>query len=316
LSATTPSVTGLTRIGEGVSRPEHVLVDRDGRLYASDKASAVAGIDPDGGLRRLGDAGGEPNGIALTRDGHFLIANFGHGVLQELDPVSGSIETLVRDQIEGRPLQWLNFVLVDSNRTIWGSVSTTDPDLVHSIGHGEGDGYLFRLGAGETAPTVVADGVNFPNCMALDRTETYLYAVRTTAADVVRFRIDGNRLGPPETFGPPLGDRRPDEYGDHAMALLGDPEVARRWGMADGCGFDDEDNLWVTLVMSNRIVAITPARQVVTVADDPDGSVLLAPTSVAWGGPDRRDVYIGSMTAPYVVKGRSSLPGMPMVHQR
>ena len=28
------------------------------------------------------------------------------------------------------------------------------------------------------------------------------------------------------------------------------------------------------------------------------------------------DVYIGSLAAPYVLKGRSSVPGMPMVHQR
>ena len=28
-----------------------------------------------------------------------------------------------------------------------------------------------------------------------------------------------------------------------------------------------------------------------------------------------RDVYIGSLEAPYILKGRSSVPGMPMVHQ-
>ena len=44
--------------------------------------------------------------------------------------------------------------------------------------------------------------------------------------------------------------------------------------------------------------------------------VLNSPTSVAWGGADMRDVYIGSIGAPYVLKGRSSVPGMPMVHQR
>ncbi len=40
------------------------------------------------------------------------------------------------------------------------------------------------------------------------------------------------------------------------------------------------------------------------------------PTSIAWGGQDMRDIYIGSIATPYVLKGRSSVAGMPMVHQR
>jgi sugar lactone lactonase YvrE len=299
----TPTITDLTRIGEGIERPEQVLVDRQGKVYASDKGSAVAEITPGGELRRLGRAGGEPNGIALRDDGHFLIANFGLGALQDLDPVTGTIDVLVGDEVEGRPLRWLNYVLVDSGQNIWASVSTSDPDLVRSIAHGTPDGYIFRLGAGDTVPRVVADGVNFPNCMALDRTETYLYAVRTTAVDVVRFAIDGDRLGPSETFSPPMGDRRADEYGDGAMAML-------------GCGFDAAGNLWVTIVMTNSIVAITPERRALVIAEDREGSMISAPTSVAWGGADMRDVYIGSMSAPYIVKGRSSVPGMPMVHHR
>ena len=73
-------VNGLHPIGRGVDRPEHVLVGGDGRVFASDKASAVAELVDENTVRRIGQAGGEPNGIALDRDGHFLIANFGSGV--------------------------------------------------------------------------------------------------------------------------------------------------------------------------------------------------------------------------------------------
>lgn len=87
-------------------------------------------------------------------------------------------------------------------------------------------------------------------------------------------------------------------------------------GMADGCAFDAEGNLWVTLVVANRIVAISPDGLAQTVLEDPDGTLLSAPTSIAWGGPDMRDVYIGSIATPHVLKGRSSVPGLPLVHQR
>jgi sugar lactone lactonase YvrE len=309
-------ISALEAVGHGIERPEQVLVGPDGGVFASDKASAVAQVLPDGRLRRMGRAGGEPNGIALTRAGRFLIANFGLGALQELDPGSGVIRVLLSGYVAARSLQWLNYVLVDSTGALWASVCSVNPDLRHTIAHGTVDGYLFRLDPSRRAPVVVADGVNFPNCMALDEREEYLYVVRTLTADVVRFPIDGERLGAAEPFGPPLGGRRADEYGAHAAALLADRTVTRRWGMADGCAFDREGNLWVTLARANRIVAITPGREVVPIAEDPAGALISGPTSIAWGGADMRDVYIGSLESPYIVKGRSSVAGLPMIHQR
>ena len=84
----------------------------------------------------------------------------------------------------------------------------------------------------------------------------------------------------------------------------------------DGCGFDQEGNLWVTLVLANRIVAIRPSGEVVTVLSDPRGELMRSPTNVSWGGPDLRDLYIGSVVNDYVVKTRSPIPGLPLVHQR
>ena len=40
------------------------------------------------------------------------------------------------------------------------------------------------------------------------------------------------------------------------------------------------------------------------------------PTNVSWGGADLCDLYIGSIATDYVVKVRSPVPGMPLVHQR
>lgn len=312
----TIDVTGLHPVGRGVDRPEHVVVANDGRVFASDKASAVAELIDETTVRRIGQAGGEPNGIALDRNGHFLIANWGLGALQQLDPVTGEITALLSDQLHGRPLRWLNFVLVDSVGALWCSVSTMADDLMDTIACGTADGFIFRVAPDRQSARVVDDKVNFPNCMALDRDEDYLYVVRTLTADVVRFPIEGETLGPQEQYGPPLGDRRPDEYGAGAGRFLADPEVGRRWGMADGCAFDAEGNLWVTLVLANRIVAISPDGTATTVLEDPDGALLNGPTSIAWGGNDMRDIYIGSITTPYVLKGRSSVPGLPLIHQR
>jgi sugar lactone lactonase YvrE len=192
---TTIELGGLHAVGHGVDRPEHVVVGRDGRVFASDKASAVAELIDENTVRRMGQAGGEPNGTALDRDGHFLIANFGSGVLQDLDPVTGEIATILSGQLDGRPLRWLNFVLVDSVGALWCSVSTMTDDLVDTIARGTADGFIFRVTPDRQSAHVVADAVSFPNCMALDRNEDYLYVVRTVAADVVRFRSTAKHSG-------------------------------------------------------------------------------------------------------------------------
>jgi sugar lactone lactonase YvrE len=309
-------VTDLVPVGRGIERPEHVVVASDGRLFASDKGSAGAEILGENSIRRIGNAGGDPNGIAVDQRGHFLIANFGSGVLQDLDPVSGDIMPLLTGEVDGQPLKWLNYVLADSSGALWCSVSTATDDLLDTLSRGSADGYILRVAPDRSTAAIVARDVQFPNCMALDHDEKYLYVVRTLAADALRFPIFDVSLGEREEFGPALGVRRPDEFGAEAAALLADAEVGRRWGMADGCAFDAEGNLWVTLVLSNRIVAITPEGRVTVVIEDHEGTVLNSPTSVAWGGADMRDVYIGSIGAPYVLKGRSSVPGMPMIHQR
>ena len=309
-------VTDLMPIGYRIERPEQVVVTSDGRIFASDRGSAVAEILGENRIRRIGNAGGEPNGIAVDRRGHFLIANFGSGVLQDLDPDSGEITSLVSDDVNGKPIKWLNYVLVDSAGALWCSVSTAADDLLDTIARGTADGYIFRAAPDRSSVAVVARDIQFPNCMALDRNEDYLYVARTVAADAVRFPIFGASLGEQEQFGPALGARRADEFGADAAALLGDAQAGRRWGMADGCALDAQGNLWVTLVLANKIVAVTPEGHVTVVVEDPEGKVVNAPTSVAWGGADMRDVYIGSIATPYVLKGRSSVPGMPMVHQR
>ena len=64
------------------------------------------------------------------------------------------------------------------------------------------------------------------------------------------------------------------------------------------------------------MIAITPAGEVVTIIQDPTGDVMDWPTNVSWGGPDLRDLYIGSIRKDYVLHSRSPVPGLPLVHQR
>ena len=301
-------LANLKKVGVGLRRPEDVVVGRDGRVWASDQASACAEILSDGTPRRIGKAGGAPNGINMDTRGRIVIANFGLGTaptgpLQRLDPETGEIEILC-DAIDGKPLVASNYPIVDRAGNIWCSHSTSDRARSEQ---GLADGFVYRVRPDGRAE-VMASGFTFANGLALDADESHLYVCQTMGRNVVRLliRADG-LLGPAEPYGPVLGE----------PAFPGaTPAERARFGATDGCGFDADGNLWVTLVLANKVIAITPKREVVTVIHDPTGELMSWPTNVSWGGRDMRDLYIGTIRRDYVLHARSPLPGLPLVHQR
>ena len=308
------SLNECKKIGVGVLRPEDVVVSREGDVWLSDQKSACARVDENGQLTRIGSAGGAPNGINIDQEGRIVIANFGgpedgFGPLQRLDTASGEVEILV-DALDGKKLWGANYPVIDSKGRIWCTHSTFGPlDKAFS---GLNDGAVFRYDP-DGSTHVAAKNIAFANGAALNEAEDRLYVCETTGCDVLEYEIftDG-ALGEPRQYGPKLG------YDNHEVQHLRplDLETRNQLGLTDGCGFDQAGNLWVTLVLANKIVAITPEQEVVTVLSDPEGKLMRNPTNVSWGGADLCDLYIGSVTCDYVLKLKSPIPGMPLVHQQ
>lgn len=299
----------FTKIAIGIDRPEDVVVGPDGRVFASDHQCAVAEIFADGSFERMGPKGGAPNGLNMDRQGRVLIANFGiydreDGPLQRFDPATGHHENLLLE-VEGKLLTSSNYPVMTSDGNIWCANSTHAETWPQAL-DGRTDGFIFVLRP-DGSSSVVAEGLKFPNGLALSADEAFLFCAQTSGADVVRLAIlPGGRLGPAERYGPALGNLNTPER-QHPMETL---------GYTDGVGMDAEGNLWVCLPAANRVVAIKPSLEVVTVIDDPSGETVNHPTNVTWGGSDLKDLYIGSIRANYVLKARSPVAGEPLVHQR
>jgi gluconolactonase len=309
------TVRDLHPVALGIDRPEDVLMLAGGLIVASDAGSAVAQLDEGGSFRRIGRAGGIPNGLGALPDGKVAIANFELGCLQELDLEHGTVRVIADRTVDGQVLRFANYPLVDYDGGIWLSCCTARSETASALAVPKPDGmivYVDKRGAATVAAHLI-----FPNCMALDSSGAFLYACRTATTDIVRFRILGpGKLGEEERFGPPLGGRGPDETSEEPHNLLADSATLRRWGLADGCAFDAPGNLWITLAMSDEIIALSPAGEQVAVELAFREGKLAAPTSICWGGSDMRDVYIGSLTAPYVLRGRSSVPGVARFSNR
>src|SRR5438477_474609 len=149
------------------------------------------------------------------------------------------------------------------------------------------DGSLERIGTAGGPPNGINldphGRIRIANGIALDYDERHLYVCETTGCDVLRYPIaaDGT-LGTPQRHGPTLGLPPPGIEQLRSMT----PDARGQLGMTDGCGFDQAGNLWVTVVMKNTVVAITPDGDVVPMLSDPEGGTMRHPTNVTWGGAD------------------------------
>jgi len=308
-------ISAFSKIAVGIDRPEDVVVGPDGRVFASDHQSAVAEIFPDGSFKRMGPRMGAPNGINMDAQGRIIIANFGiydgeAGPLERFDPATGQRETLL-SEVGGKTLTSSNYPIIDSAGNIWCANSTHAPTWPEAL-DGRSDGFLFVLRSDGTSQ-IVAEGLCFPNGLAMSTDEKFLYCAQTSAGDVLRFPIlTGALLGKGERYGPKLGivARRKLNPNIHLPAI-----IQSRLGYTDGVGLDAEGNLWVCLPAANKVVAITPEGRKITVIHDPSGAVVNHPTNVTWGGPSLTDLYIGSIRADYVLKAVSPVAGQPLRHQ-
>lgn len=328
----------IRTIGHDLQRPECILAERDGTLWAADARGGVMRIAADGSQRfvgqraddRFGTAAADssddlehkfttgtlPNGLAFAANGDILISNFGTDRLERMTR-EGQTQVLV-DRIDGKPIGKVNFVLRDSKDRIWITVSTLVNPWTVAASSRVQDGYVAVLD--ERGLRVVADGFFFTNEVRLDAREEWLYIVETTGPRITRMRLQegagGVTLRDREVFGP---------------AHLG--------GYPDGIAFDSFGNLWCTLVMTDQIIALTPQGDKLLLLDDGEpaasknlldhmaaGTVTaddmmrargtLAPwmASVTFGGADLRTVYIGSLMGTTIPYFTAPVAGLPMVH--
>ncbi|MGE5488941.1 MAG: SMP-30/gluconolactonase/LRE family protein [bacterium] len=319
-------------VGTDLHRPECILAEPDGTLWAADARGGVTRINPDGTQQLVTQKRSEhfdaapdeatrfltgtlPNGLAFASNGDILIANFGTDCL-EIMTRDGETRVLA-DSIDGEPIGKVNFVLRDSKDRIWITVTTRIKNWMTALRTDLPDGYIARYIDGKFH--IVADGFRFTNEIRFDAREEWMYVVETTGGCISRLRVDdkGN-LSNREIFGP---------------TSLG------KGAWPDGIAFDSYGNLWGTMVYSDKLFVLTPEGDLKILLDEGDpakvealeqqflrGAVTedvlfatgqgIAPwmASVTFGGPDLQTVYIGSLKGKRIPYFRAPVPGLPMVH--
>jgi sugar lactone lactonase YvrE len=309
------ALANLSWVGDGLLRPECVLATANGSLYTSDWRSGVAHLRPDGAhtLYRAQPVDGEtlkPNGIALCADGSFLLAHLGDE--------RGGIFRLRRDgettpvltQVDGADMPPTNYPLLDANGRLYATVSTRLKPRALGYRKTCNDGFIVMSDA--DGARIVADGLGYTNEIAFDASGQWLYVNETFTRRLSRFPV----------------------YGDGS---LGEKEVFTEFGAGtfpDGMAFDEEGNIWIVSIVSNRLIRVDRDGEQTTWLEDVDAThlenveaayqsdtmgrvhldrvhshLLKNISSIAFGGPERRTGYFGCLlgdrlaTLPVPVRG-------------
>ncbi len=320
----------LQYVGTDLARPECILAERDGTLWSADARGGVMRIDPDGTQELILQKGIEtdtttplaervikgigtlPNGLAFDENGDFYIANFGTDRVEHMTR-AGDTKILI-DNIDGKPFGKANFVTRDTKGRLWLTVTTTMNPWTDHVKTMSRDGYIALID--DKGVRIVADNLCGTNELRFDPKEEFLYVAETSARNVTRFRVDGDTLVGREIYGP---------------SNIG--------GFCDGIAFDAFGNLWSTLITADRLVAITPDGDLLTILDaggdkdalaimdaawadktlTPDmmvaagGSICPWMASVTFGGEDLKTVYLGSLRGDTIPYFQSPVAGQPLL---
>ncbi len=314
------SLDTLRFVGSRLVRPECVLANANGDLYTADWRGGVAHIRPDGSQALYAGRGPDglqikPNGVALLRDGSFLLTHLGDqdGGVFRLQR-NGQVEPWLQ-RVDGIDLPPTNFVVEDRQGRFWVTVSTRLMPRARGYRRSCNDGFIVRID--DRGAAIVADGLGYTNEVAVDPSGAWLYVN--------------------ETFG-----RRLSRFALRADGSLGPKQVVTEFGpgtFPDGLAFDVEGNAWIVSIVSNRLIRIAPDGTPTTWLEDADAEHLARVeaafeagtmgrpeldgiqsrclrniSSIAFCGPERRSAVLGCLLGDSLAMLDMPAAGLEPVH--
>jgi 2-keto-4-pentenoate hydratase/2-oxohepta-3-ene-1,7-dioic acid hydratase in catechol pathway/sugar lactone lactonase YvrE len=211
----------------GGARPEDVVFDAAGRLYAGVEDGRIwrwpAGYPESGQAELFADTHGRPVGLEVDpRDGALIVCDAYRGLLQ-VDQTGNT--RVLADSYAGRRLKFTNNAAVAADGTIYFSDSSTRfriEHYKHDLLEHRPNGRVFRYRRDAADLDLIADGLYFPNGLALAPDESFLLVAQTAGYDILRIPLAGQKIaGHPEPFAhnlpglpdnmSPAGDQAPGD---------------------------------------------------------------------------------------------------------
>ncbi|MFK8075270.1 MAG: SMP-30/gluconolactonase/LRE family protein [Granulosicoccus sp.] len=287
-------------------------------------SGGISLISPSGDTHHiLNNAGGDirPNGIALENGGTVLLAHMGdtEGGIYRLHP-DGKLNPVALS-VEGQAMPPTNFVVQDNTGRIWITVSTRKTPRASDYRAGAKTGFIAVVEPGKTDARIVADGLGYTNECVIDEARGELWVNETFARRVTRYQLNGFESN---------------------EVYLSKPSVVCEFDAGtypDGIALDTEGHAWITSIVSNRIIRVSPEGLQTLMFEDCDeehlrwteaaykshslgrehldnakGEAMKNVSNLAFGGRDLKTLYIGNLLGDTLPVFKQEISGHAMSH--
>ncbi len=250
-------MTGVEVLVDGLDHPEGVAYDHTtGVLYAGGEAGQVYAVDiADRTVRQIAQTAGFALGLAVDGRGRVVVCDGDDGALWVVDDGAA---TRFLTQVGERDLMKPNYAAFGPDGTLYFTDSGAwkqDLGAVLALApDGEGRVLDFTLN-------------RFPNGCAVTPDGSELWVIQSEGEDVSR--IDLRSGGAPETV------------------------VRLPSTVPDGIAFTEEGGAVISCYRPDRIYYLDPDGGLSILAEDPQGTLLAAPTNICFAG-EGRDMLISA----------------------
>lgn len=274
-------LNAFSTLAEPLDHPEGVAWGPDGRVYAGGELGQVYAVTLDGRIEQVADTGGFILGIAVDGAGLLYVCDAGNRAVLRVNPRTGEVETYA-DGGPDRPMRTPNFPAFAPDGTLY----VTDSGVWK-----EDDGVVYRVQPDRSTDIWCTALARFPNGCCLSPDGGALFVAESLGPGVSRVPIEADgAAGAPDVF-------------------AGLPGV-----VADGLAFDAEGALYVSCYRPDRIYRVSPDGEVAVFADDPEGTVLSAPTNIAFCGDGLDSLVSANLGSRHLAVATVATPGQPL-HQ-
>ena len=253
--------TQVSVLVDGLDHAEGVAWGPDGYAYAGGEAGQLYRIDIENrDVAQVADTGGFLLGIALDARNNVYACDTGNKAVMRITQ-DGVVSTYSSGS-PGEPFATPNYPAFDSEGNLY--VCDSGEWLAD-------DGKIYRIRPGGDTEVWDRRQKEFPNGLCLGPEGRSLYVAMSV--------------------NPPRVDRiaiEPDGGPGRVEAVVELPNT-----VPDGLAFDTDHNLYVSMYRPDVIYRLTPSGKLDILAEDYQGTLIAAPTNIAFCG-DNRDILLSA----------------------